>query len=164
MQDFSGSVSNKGQIHLKRRWAEILHADSFARLLDVLMKEYQSHMEQHLAPHLTTSQFTVLELLTQQGALKPSDLLPFLATTPAAVTMLLDRMERALLIRRERDEADRRIVWIYITELGLDQATRGTEIRRAYLDGILDHLSTHNQQLLIYLMGKITSKTESINA
>lgn len=141
-----------------------MHADSFARLLDILMKEYQSHMEQHLAPNLTTSQFTVLELLMQQGALKPSDLLPFLATTPAAVTMLLDRMERGELIRRERDEADRRIVWIYITDNGQEQANRGIEIRRAYLDGILDHLSTHNQQLLIYLMGKITSKKEGMNA
>lgn len=141
-----------------------MHADSFARLLDVLMKEYQSHMEQHLAPTLTTAQFTVLELLVEQGSLKPSDLLPFLTTTPAAVTMLLDRMERSELIRRERDEADRRIVWIYITESGIEEVQRGTEIRRAYLNEILDHLSTHNQQLLIYLMGKITSKKETVSS
>ena len=42
--------------------------------------------------------------------MKPSDLIEYLSTTPAAVTTLLDRMEKAELIVRVRDEKDRRIV------------------------------------------------------
>lgn len=93
-----------------------MHTEEFGKLLSKIVKDYQNHLEEELAPTLTTSQLSVLEVLEQNGQLKPSDLIPFLATTPAAVTMLLDRMEKAELIRRDRDEEDRRIVWISITE------------------------------------------------
>ncbi|MFD1179063.1 MarR family winged helix-turn-helix transcriptional regulator [Paenibacillus puldeungensis] len=132
-----------------------MHTAEFARLLDIIVKDYQTHMEQELAPTLTTAQLTVLELLEQQGNLKPSDLIPFLSTTPAAVTMLLDRMERGELIRRDRDEADRRNVWVSITDKGRDEVLRGVQARNAYLSSVLDRISTHNQQLLVYLLGKI---------
>lgn len=132
-----------------------MHTAEFARLLDLIVKDYQDHMEEELAPTLTMSQLNVLELLTQQGNLKPSDLIPHLSTTPAAVTMLLDRMERGELIRRDRDEHDRRNVWISITEKGQQEVERGVSVRNQYLSGVLDHISTHNQQLLVYLLGKI---------
>lgn len=132
-----------------------MHTAEFSRLLDIIVKDYQTHMEQVLAPTLTTAQLTVLELLEQQGNLKPSDLIPFLSTTPAAVTMLLDRMERGELIRRDRDEADRRNVWVSITDKGRGEVLRGVQARNAYLGSVLDRISTHNQQLLVYLLGKI---------
>ncbi|WP_410768489.1 MarR family winged helix-turn-helix transcriptional regulator [Fontibacillus sp. BL9] len=133
-----------------------MHTTEFARLLGIIVKDYQTHMEEELAPGLTTSQLAVLEVLEREGNLKPSDLIPFLATTPAAVTMLLDRMERGDLIRRDRDENDRRIVWVSITEKGKQEAERGVRVRNDYLSMVLDRISTHNQQLLVYLMGKIS--------
>lgn len=141
-----------------------MHTHEFAKLLEVIVKGYQSHMEQELAPTLTTSQLTVLELLEQQDQLKPSDLIPYLSTTPAAVTMLLDRMERGELIRRVRDEGDRRIVWVSITEKGKNEVERGVEVRNNYLSGILDRISTHNQQLLVYLLGKISGAPAKVEA
>lgn len=139
-----------------------LHTQDFARLLDIIVKDYQTHMEEQLAPTLTISQLTVLELLEQQNQLKPSDLIPYLTTTPAAVTMLLDRMERGELIQRVRDEKDRRIVWVSITDKGKREVDRGVEIRNNYLNGVLSRISSHNQQLLVYLLGKIAGgKQES---
>lgn len=133
-----------------------LHTAEFAKLLESILKDYQTHMENELAPSLTMSQLTVLELLLQEGNLKPSDLIPYLSTTPAAVTMLLDRMERGTLVHRERDADDRRIVWVMITDKGIEEAKRGIQVRNTYLDSVLDRISTHNQQLLIYLLGKIS--------
>ncbi|GIP53497.1 MULTISPECIES: MarR family winged helix-turn-helix transcriptional regulator [Paenibacillus] len=133
-----------------------MHTTEFARLLGIIVKDYQTHMEEELAPALTTSQLAVLEVLEREGNLKPSELIPFLSTTPAAVTMLLDRMERGELIRRDRDEGDRRIVWVSITDKGKREAERGVQVRNKYLSQVLDRISTHNQQLLVYLMGKIS--------
>lgn len=133
-----------------------MHTTEFARLLGMIVKDYQTHMEEELAPALTTSQLAVLEVLEREGNLKPSELIPFLSTTPAAVTMLLDRMERGELIRRDRDEGDRRIVWVSITDKGKREAERGVQVRNEYLSQVLDRISTHNQQLLVYLMGKIS--------
>ncbi len=135
----------------------IVYTEEFAKLWSKLSKDYQSHMENELSPSLTESQLTVLELLGNQPKMKPSDMIPFLATTPAAVTMLLDRMEKGGLISRERDENDRRIVWVSITEKGKEQAEHGREVRTEFLSQMLDRISTHNQQLLLFLLGKITA-------
>lgn len=134
-----------------------MYTQDFARLWAKLTKDYQTHMESKLSPSLTEAQLSVLELLEERKKMKPSDLIPYLATTPAAVTMLLDRMEKAGLITRERDLEDRRIVWISITDKGREETNRGLQIRNDFLTTVLNQISSHNQQLLIFLLGKITS-------
>lgn len=133
-----------------------MHSDEFARLWMKLTKEWKSYLEDALAPSLTEGQLNVLELLLQHEPMKPSDLLQYLETTPAAITTLLDRMERSELVARTRDSKDRRIVWISVTEKGVQEAKRGMELRGAYIQESLDRLSSHNQQLLVYLLSKVT--------
>ncbi|CAM3401959.1 MarR family winged helix-turn-helix transcriptional regulator [Marinicrinis lubricantis] len=133
-----------------------MHSSQFAEWLNKITRDYKKHMEEHLAPHLTEGQFHVLEyLIAQPAPHKPSDLLDYLATTPAAITTLLDRMERGGLIRRERDSQDRRIVWIHLTEKGEQEGRRGMAIKEQFLGQCLDRISAHNQQLFIYLLGKV---------
>ncbi|AIQ36782.1 MULTISPECIES: MarR family winged helix-turn-helix transcriptional regulator [Paenibacillus] len=132
-----------------------MHASEFSKIWHKILKDYKLHMDSNLAPSLTDAQLTVLELLQERDAMKPSDLAPHLATSPAAVTMLLDRMEKNGLIIRERDAADRRIVWVSITEIGTQETVRGLKIRSDFFAEALDPISSHNQQLLLYLMGKM---------
>ncbi|MFD0713616.1 MarR family winged helix-turn-helix transcriptional regulator [Paenibacillus sp. GCM10027626] len=129
----------------------------FARLWMKFAKDWKVHLEEALAPTLTEGQLNVLELLLEHQPMKPSNLLAYLSTTPAAITTLLDRMERGGLVTRTRDEHDRRIVWINLTELGEAEAWRGMEIRDTYISEALDRISSHNQQLLVYLLGKVAN-------
>jgi MarR family transcriptional regulator, temperature-dependent positive regulator of motility len=131
----------------------------FAKLWWKLSKDLRTHMETELAPTLTEGQLTVLELLMFSGQerMKPSDFIEFLATTPAAITTLLDRMEKSGLIVRERDEKDRRIVWVLVTEKGQAECERGMKVREQFLQSYLSRISSHNQQLLVYLLGKVTN-------
>ncbi|QHW35351.1 MarR family transcriptional regulator [Paenibacillus rhizovicinus] len=129
----------------------------FARLWMKMTKEWKTHLEDELAPNLTEGQLVVLELLMQHQPMKPSDLLAYLTTTPAAITTLLDRMERGGLVVRKRDESDRRIVWVTVTEKGMTEVVRGVSIRDAYITEALDRISLHNQQLLVYLLGKVAN-------
>ncbi|MBW7474116.1 MarR family transcriptional regulator [Paenibacillus oenotherae] len=132
-------------------------AVEFGRLWSKLTKDWKMHLEEALAPGLTEGQLNVLELLLQHQPMKPSDLLAYLSTTPAAITTLLDRMERGGLVSRSRDDQDRRIVWVTVTEKGNTEAARGMEIRDAYITEALDRISLHNQQLLVYLLGKVAN-------
>ncbi|MNW24208.1 putative HTH-type transcriptional regulator YusO [compost metagenome] len=134
-----------------------MQASEFARLWSRLTKDYKAHMEEQLAPSLTEAQLTVLELLMEHDRMKPSELIPYLETTPAAVTMLLDRMEKNGLVNRERDQQDRRIVWILITPQGREEAQRGINVRDEFMSSMLSRISVHNQNVLLYLLGKITS-------
>lgn len=134
-----------------------MHSTEFARLWMKITKEWKMYLEDALAPGLTEGQLNVLELLLVHQPMKPSDLLQYLSTTPAAITTLLDRMERGGLIMRTRDDHDRRIVWVTVTERGESEAKRGMEIRDQYIQEALDRISAHNQQLLVYLLGKVAN-------
>jgi DNA-binding MarR family transcriptional regulator len=134
-----------------------MHSTEFARLWMKITKEWKLHLEDALAPNLTEGQLYVLELLLVHQPMKPSDLLQYLSTTPAAITTLLDRMERGGLIARSRDDGDRRIVWVNVTEKGDHEAERGMALRDAYVQQALDRISSHNQQLLVYLLGKVAN-------
>ncbi len=140
----------------KVRRTRILYSDDFAKLWYKLSKDLRLHMDAQLAPSLTESQLNVLEFIMNHDQVKPSDLIEFVATTPAAITTLMDRMEKNGLIVRERDTSDRRIVWLRLTPKGEAEGGRGIAIRREFLDQYLSRISAHNQQLLIYLLGKIS--------
>lgn len=131
-------------------------SEDFSRVWTKLSREWKINLEQSLAP-LTEGQLNVLELLLESEPMKPSDLIQHLSTTPAAITTILDRMERNELIVRTRDENDRRIVWISVSDKGRAEAERGRSIRNRLIGESLDRISAHNQQLLVYLLGKVAS-------
>lgn len=134
-----------------------LYSDEFGKLWLKLSKELKSQMEVGLAPTITEGQLNVLELLMTNERMKPSDLIEYVSTTPAAVTTLLDRMEKSELIVRVRDDKDRRIVWVHVTDKGKTECKRGTLVREQLLDTYLSRVSAHNQKLLIYLLGKVAN-------
>lgn len=134
-----------------------MYANEFSKLWSKLSKDYKNVMDAALAPSLTESQLIVLERIAEHERVKPSDLLQYLETTPAAVTTLLDRMEKNALIVRERDLQDRRIVWVTLTAFGQQEMSRGITIRESYWNETLNRISTHNQQLLLLLLTKLTT-------
>jgi DNA-binding MarR family transcriptional regulator len=137
------------------------NAADFVKSWSKLTKEWNAQMEAELAPQLTAGQLEVLELMLTHEPMKPSELLPYLETTPAAITTLLDRMERAGLVERKRDEGDRRIVWVTMTALGRSEVDRGLAVRSAIANHSLDRVSSHNRQLLVYLMSKVAGTREA---
>jgi len=136
----------------------------FVKIWMKLSKDWHAQMEHELAPQLTMGQLEVLELLKEQEPMKPSELLPYLETTPAAITTLLDRMEKAGLVERRRDEHDRRIVWIHMTDVGKSEVERGVRVRTEIAGRSLDRISSHNRQLLTYLIGKVAGTRENKTA
>lgn len=134
-----------------------MYSYDFAKVWYKVTRDMKVHMDAQLAPTLTESQLNVLEFIMSHEQVKPSDLTDFLATTPAAITTLMDRMEKAGLIARERDTHDRRIVWLKLTQKGETEGRRGIKVRQDFLEQYLGRISTHNQQLLVYLLGKVSS-------
>lgn len=138
------------------------NAAEFVKSWTKLTKDWNTQMEAELAPQLTVGQLEVLELMLIHEPMKPSELLPHLETTPAAITTLLDRMERGGLVERKRDENDRRIVWVSMTALGRAEVQRGMVVRSTIANHSLDRLSSHNRQLLLYLISKVAGTREAI--
>ena len=89
----------------------------FSRLRDRLAELEEDFLTTH---GITPGRFTVLRYLTEEDAecLKPSDLASKSGVTRATITGLLDTLERDDLIRRQSDQADRRVTRVSATPNG----------------------------------------------
>ncbi|GGM29647.1 MarR family transcriptional regulator [Deinococcus arenae] len=73
----------------------------------------------HLSDYnLTISQFGVLEALYHLGPLSQRQLADKILRSSGNLTMVIDNLERDSLVRRDRDELDRRIMRVSLTEPG----------------------------------------------
>ena len=67
---------------------------------------------------LTSEQLGVLASIKSRGPLRPSDFASLLDRSPNSMSMLIDRMVKAGLVRRTRDRKDRRVITVSFTEKG----------------------------------------------
>lgn len=67
---------------------------------------------------LTVTQFGVLEAIYHMGPLCQSELAEKLLKSGGNLTLVVDNLEKAGYVRRERDAADRRFVVVRLTEKG----------------------------------------------
>jgi DNA-binding MarR family transcriptional regulator len=104
---------------------------------------------------LTIQEFRSLEFLASPEPRKVKELAEQLGLAVSSVTDVVDSLEAKGLARRRRDEIDRRIVRVELTEVGRDAAgaiTRGLlEIYRTYLGA----LTAEEQETLLALYRKI---------
>ncbi|MBL8746296.1 MAG: MarR family transcriptional regulator [Phycisphaerae bacterium] len=91
---------------------------------------------------LSSAQYNVLRILRGEGERMPSlAVAERLVTRVPDITRLVDRLERASLVRRERCKKDRRVVYVSITSKGQALlATLDEPVRRLHREQ-LAHMS-----------------------
>ena len=78
----------------------------------------------------------------------------------SGLTRVIDRMEKAGLVRRERPEDDRRVVLVHITPEGLEALQSAREVHR---DGIRRHFAEHlDERELATLMRTLEKVREHV--
>jgi len=102
---------------------------------------------------ITDTQYVVLRVL-RKAPCNTSFLAQMLGVTLSAVTALINRLHRMGLVRRERQEKDRRQVWIYITPKGLQVLENVEERRNLLLAVYLSHVPEDERQQLLELLQK----------
>src|SRR5262249_55740496 len=104
---------------------------------------------------LTIQEFRSLEFLASVEPRKTKELAEYLGLAVNSVTDVVDALETKGLARRQRDDADRRIVRIELTKAGRDAAQTITnsflEIHRT----LLGALTVEEQETLLALYRKI---------
>src|SRR5437867_12678480 len=74
--------------------------------------------ERNTIGDLTPSQFAVLEALYHLGSLTQGEVSSKILKSTSNITTVIDNLERAGLVHRERDAKDRRVIHINLTEAG----------------------------------------------
>jgi DNA-binding MarR family transcriptional regulator len=89
------------------------------------------------------------------GSLRPSDLAAILERSPNSVSMLVDRMVKAGLVRRTRDKKDRRVVNVTLTSKGEDALKPAVPVGWEFIQRILSPISYKDKRTLASLLERI---------
>jgi DNA-binding MarR family transcriptional regulator len=127
-------------------WRSFLEC-SYA-LIDILDADLQRETG------LTLRWYDILIHLEEDDGCKMSELAERIIFSRSGLTSLIDRMEKEGLVRRERQQDDRRVIRLFLTpdgsaRLRAARASHHESIQRHYLD----HLTAHD---LTAMMGPLT--------
>lgn len=95
--------------------------ESLYRLDDLMQHIFRNlyrKIRQHVTVEITESQFALCKLVKRRGRMTVSELADALGVSLSAVTVTADRLCRAGLLERQRDQNDRRVVWLALTAHG----------------------------------------------
>lgn len=103
---------------------------------------------------LTPPQFLVLNLLKKKQC-TVSEIAEFMEVQPSAITAILDRMYKSGFIVRERNEIDRRVVVVKITEKGEEAFIKSKRKRLNVMTHYLSHLEKEDLDTLLSIYEKM---------
>ncbi len=103
---------------------------------------------------LTGPQFFILSLLTRRDKTTVSELAAEMRVKPSAITAMIDRLHKHGLVHRDRDDQDRRIVYIQLTETGLHTLEQNRLNRVRILNRYLRQLEERELETFVRLFEK----------
>ena len=108
---------------------------------------------------LTMEQFGVLaSLKVGGGSLRPTDLALILERSPNSISMLVDRMVKADLVKRTRDRKDRRVVNVSLTSKGEKAVGPANLAGWEFIQKILSPLSDKDKHALASMLETIKAR------
>jgi DNA-binding MarR family transcriptional regulator len=113
----------------------------------------EKHLETRLEPHqVSVPQFRVLRALRNAPAgIRVYDLREYLIDAKSDVSRLVDRMQKMGLVKRKKDDSDKRIIRVKITVKGLSKLNSiDKEEKDFYLP--LDRLTEQQARMLNLLL------------
>ena len=98
--------------------------------------------------NITIPQFTALQILIYNGELTIGELSQKMALACSTITDLIDRMEKAQLVVRKKDEKDKRIVRIEVLPIGHEIVKKVLEKRVKFLESKMINLDDKEKNSL----------------
>jgi DNA-binding MarR family transcriptional regulator len=117
----------------------------------LLSDEVAELFKQH---HLSQPLYNVLKVVARvgNGGMPSQSIAQYMVARDPDITRLVDRLQKDRLIERERDEQDRRIVRVRVTQSGLDAIQRLDPLIWTLHQEQLGHLSQEKLELLNQLL------------
>jgi len=125
--------------------------DTLVRCQDLIFSKYG----------LTTEQWGVLTAIKARGPLRPVDLADLLDRTPNTISMLVDRMVKAGLVRRTRDRKDRRTVFVSMTNKGKEAVEPAVPAGWEFIHRVVSPLSYDDQRALANMLETVKCELAS---
>ncbi len=99
----------------------------------------------------------ILDLIHRRGGQTMSELAARMATPLSTLTRVVDRLHKKGLIERVRQESDRRVVQVELSELGHRFGAHFESCQRQLVQKMLEPLSLGEREILLELMAKLVA-------
>ena len=109
---------------------------------------------------LTPCQFDVLLSLWGEDGIVLSELGRRVSRDSPTITGVVDRMEKKMLVKRTRDERDRRVVKVVLTPKGKNMQEQLSTTKKRILEKITNNLSLQEINQLVTLLDKMMKNVE----
>ena len=129
---------------------------------DILMcyLRVTQHMSQQFRSHfgrlnLTFPQALVLTVLGEDGPLPISALAERTGSANSTVSGIVDRLEKLDLARRERSEADRRVIYVTATDKYKELRRKAETNVSGYISSLMDSMEPGDRELVFSALEKL---------
>jgi DNA-binding MarR family transcriptional regulator len=128
-----------------------------AQIADMVVKIARQTVQWTANENISKEQFYLLATLKAKRRTTISDLAELLNLTPSATTIAINRLVGSGHVFRVRDEKDRRLVWVEVTEKAVDLITKLCAHRNKLLAGMLANLTDEEIRQFIALLSKMVA-------
>lgn len=125
------------------------------RLLHSISGKFGKEITRSMEGRVSASQFIMLMILKQTGPAKASEIAKKMQLTPSAITFMSKDLFGKNLIKRKRDDDDRRAVYIHITEEGSRIVEEIETSIRQSLEGLLVNLTNAELSNIVLILDKL---------
>jgi len=134
--------------------------DRYQIAFNTIYRNVNTTIKEHVHDDITTDQFSILQHIYRQGASTSTEIANTFGVGKSAVTALVNRLYEKNLIIRERDQKDRRIVYLSLTEKGTE-LVKQTEVEiYRYISEKLSYFSESDVDAFLNALEKLASLME----
>jgi len=125
------------------------------KLMHSISRKFGREMTRAMDGRVSASQFIMLRFLKQCGPARVSEISRKMQLTPSAITFMTKDLFEKDLIERRRDTEDRRVVYINITQEGLEVVEAIETSIRQSAESLLGNLTNLDLSSIVCILEKL---------
>jgi len=131
-------------------------ADKLNNMMPVMIKEFSRRQAGEIYKgKITLPQFLILGFLYNNSNSKMCAIAKFMSVTTAAMTGMVDRLERSGYVKREPEPEDRRIIKVVLTSKGQELVNKINLRRREMIVDVFGKISGQDRMDYLRVLTKI---------
>ncbi|MGK5033107.1 MarR family winged helix-turn-helix transcriptional regulator [Janthinobacterium sp. MDT1-19] len=131
------------------------------QLQDIAILTRETALRLSTALGINQTDLALMEQLITHGPLSPNELASRLSVTTAGVTLVIDRLERAGHVTRERQQDDKRRVLVHPVQASVAQTYRHIAPMLDGLDAVLSGLSADERTMIEHFLQQVINVYQS---
>lgn len=133
------------------------------------LRTFSGEMERYIAQmshlhEMHRTDLTAIGLVMDRGGASPKDISESLGLSPSATSAMLDRLERAGHVHRERAESDRRGVHVRVTDTALEVGQSMFGLLARHMREVLDDCEESELAAAAALLERINTSVRAARA